>query len=79
MSLSVPFTIEGISKVPDDLTSPETTTSPFVTSVSHATCELLSCVRRLSNMASEIASQTLSGCPSVTDSEVNKYFDKINS
>ena len=71
--------MEGISNEPEDLTSPETTTNPFVTSVSHATCELLSCVSRLSYIASEIASQTLSGCPSVTDSEVNKYFDKLNS
>ena len=30
-------------------------------------------------MASDIASQTLSGWPSVTDSDVNKNLDKINS
>ena len=30
-------------------------------------------------MASDIASQTLSGWPSVTDSDVNKNLDNLNS
>ena len=36
---------------------------------------LASLDKKASKIASEIWSQTLSGCPSVTDSDVNKYFD----
>src|ERR1700750_283369 len=53
--------------------SPETTTSPVFTSVSHATRPLGSSRRTASRTPSEIWSATLSGCPSVTDSEVNRY------
>ena len=53
-------------------TSPATTTSPVVHSVSQATFELASRRRNSSRMASEIWSETLSGCPSDTDSDVNK-------
>jgi hypothetical protein len=44
-----------------------------VTNVSQATFESASNAKKLSINASEIWSATLSGCPSLTDSEVNKY------
>src|SRR3954447_21992614 len=53
--------------------SPETTTRPVFTSVSHATREPGSSARHASRTPSEIWSATLSGWPSVTDSEVNRY------
>src|SRR5436190_23744999 len=53
--------------------SPETTIRPVFTSVSHATREPGSSRRHASRTPSEIWSATLSGCPSVTDSEVNRY------
>src|SRR6266576_2576307 len=52
--------------------SPATTTSPVVISVSHATRPSGSSDRTASRTESEIWSATLSGCPSVTDSEVNR-------
>jgi hypothetical protein len=52
--------------------SPATMTSPVVTSVSHATRPLASSVRTASRTESEIWSATLSGWPSVTDSEVKE-------
>ena len=45
----------------------------MVTIVSQATLDSGSNARKLSIKASEIWSATLSGCPSDTDSEVNKY------
>ena len=51
--------------------SPATTAMPVVTSVSHATRPAGSRARMASRTASEIWSATLSGWPSVTDSEVN--------
>src|ERR1700722_14077892 len=53
--------------------SPETTTRPVLTSVSHATRPYGSSCSTASSTPSEIWSATLSGCPSVTDSEVNRY------
>src|SRR4029453_8724394 len=53
--------------------SPETTTRPVFTSVSQATRPTGSSRRTASSTASEIWSATLSGWPSVTDSEVNRY------
>ena len=53
------------------VTSPTTCTCPVVTSVSTATRERGSCARSASRTESLIASQILSGCPSVTDSLVN--------
>ena len=50
--------------------SPATTTSPVVTSVSQATRPYGSSVRTASRTESEIWSAILSGCPSVTDSEL---------
>src|SRR5215216_2697996 len=52
--------------------SPETTTSPVFTSVSHATRPAGSSRSTASRTPSEIWSAILSGCPSVTDSEVNR-------
>src|SRR4051794_31924460 len=46
---------------------------PVVTSVSQATRPLGSSSKMASRTASEIWSASLSGCPSVTDSEVNRY------
>src|SRR4249920_745832 len=51
--------------------SPASTTRLSLTRVSAATRERLSCARMASRTASEIWSATLSGCPSVTDSDVN--------
>src|SRR6059058_4048208 len=53
--------------------SPETTTRPVLTSVSQATRPVGSSAITASRTPSEIWSATLSGWPSVTDSEVNRY------
>src|ERR1700750_2199579 len=53
--------------------SPETTTSPVFTSVSQATRPAGSSRITASRTPSEIWSAILSGWPSVTDSEVNRY------
>src|ERR687888_2668560 len=53
--------------------SPETTTSPVLTSVSHATRPYGSSRITASRTPSEIWSAILSGWPSVTDSDVNRY------
>src|SRR6476661_11025065 len=52
--------------------SPAMTARPVVTRVSQATRDAGSSVRRASSTASEMASATLSGCPSVTDSDVKR-------
>ncbi len=52
--------------------SPATTTRPVVTSVSQATRPFGSDARTASRTESEIWSATLSGWPSVTDSDVNE-------
>ncbi len=54
------------------VTSPMTTQSPLVIAVSQATRASGSWARRPSRMASETWSQTLSGWPSVTDSDVSR-------
>jgi hypothetical protein len=53
--------------------SPDTTAMPVLTSVSQATRPCGSSAITASRTPSEIASLTLSGCPSVTDSEVKRY------
>src|SRR5919198_5350115 len=53
--------------------SPDTTTSPVFTSVSQATRPPGSSRSTASRTPSEIWSAILSGWPSVTDSEVNRY------
>src|ERR1700733_3243804 len=52
--------------------SPAMTTRPVAVKVSHATRLKGSCARQASRIASEIWSAVLSGCPSVTDSDVNR-------
>src|SRR5437899_677392 len=52
--------------------SPATRTTPVVTSVSIATRDSASWERTASRTPSEIWSAILSGCPSVTDSDVNR-------
>jgi len=52
--------------------SPDTSASPVVTKVSAATRPVGSSFRMASRIASEIWSATLSGWPSVTDSEVKR-------
>jgi hypothetical protein len=55
--------------------SPATTTRPVVTSVSQATRLIGSSASAASRIVSEIWSAILSGCPSVTDSEVKRCED----
>src|SRR5215468_7184113 len=57
--------------------SPATHAKPVVTSVSHATRAFGSSAMIASSTASEIASATLSGCPSVTDSDVKRWRSYI--
>ena len=57
---------------PGPRTSPPTMTRSVVAKVSQATRDSGSSVRKASSTASEMRSQTLSGCPSDTDSEVKK-------
>src|SRR5262245_21877586 len=57
---------------PSVVTSPATTTSPVVTSVSTATRLCGSAASSASHTESLIWSAILSGCPSVTDSDVNR-------
>src|ERR671916_438893 len=52
--------------------SPDTTTSPVLTRVSHATRPYGSSAMTASSTPSEIWSATLSGWPSVTDSDVKR-------
>src|ERR671932_2403344 len=66
-------TILGMSTYAFVVISPATTTSPVVSSVSHATRPIGSSARMASRMASETWSAILSGWPSVTDSDVNVY------
>jgi hypothetical protein len=56
----------------DDEVSPMITTKPVVTLVSQATRARGSFSSKASSTASEIWSASLSGCPSVTDSDVNR-------
>src|SRR6478735_3856604 len=71
MSAIVSRTIARTSTYVSVVISPATTTRPVVTSVSQATRPSASSFRTASRTASEIWSATLSGCPSVTDSDVN--------
>src|SRR2546421_3316975 len=65
-------TRRGMSTYTFVVISPATTTRPVVISVSQATRPSGSSARTASSTESEIWSATLSGCPSVTDSEVNE-------
>src|SRR6478736_7550518 len=77
MRLTTSRTIAGISTYAEVETSPATWTSPVVTRVSTATRPFGSAARIASRMLSEIWSQILSGCPSVTDSDVNRRSSVI--
>src|SRR3954452_10714708 len=79
MSRIVSRTMFGIGTYADVVISPATTTSPVVRRVSHATRDAGSCSSRASRMASDTWSAILSGCPSVTDSEVNVHFVTASS
>ncbi len=59
--------------------SPVTSTNPVQAAVSQATRLIGSCAMQASKIASETASQILSGCPSVTDSDVNNLFSIVCS
>src|SRR5436189_2502618 len=72
MLLTVSLTTFGISTYVLVVISPATKTTPVVTRVSHATRPSGSSFRTASSTASEIWSATLSGWPSVTDSEVKR-------
>ena len=63
--------VELLSVLANEL-KPLSLTCPVVTIVSQATFDSGSKANNSSRMASEIWSATLSGCPSDTDSEVNK-------
>src|SRR5207344_1954141 len=64
--------IAGMSTYVSVVISPETTTRPVLTRHSQATRPVGSSAITASRTPSEIWSQTLSGWPSVTDSEVNR-------
>src|SRR5919197_1847471 len=72
MSASLPRTFAGMSTQMSVVISPATTTRPVVISVSQATRPFGSSASTASRTVSEIWSATLSGCPSVTDSEVKR-------
>src|SRR3954447_23710905 len=73
MRSTVSRTIFGTSTYVVVEISPDTTTSPVFTSVSQATRPSGSSRMTASSTPSEIWSAILSGWPSVTDSEVNRY------
>src|ERR671915_214321 len=72
MSETVLRTRRGMSTYVSVVISPATMTRPVVISVSQATRPFLSSWSTASRTASEIWSAILSGCPSVTDSEVKE-------
>ena len=75
MSLTTPRTSFGMSMRDAVVTSPATITKPVLVSVSQATRDPLSSLMRASRIASETWSHSLSGWPSVTLSDVNRYSD----
>src|SRR6266536_1627010 len=73
MDVMVPRTMSGMWTYVVVVISPATTAMPVVTRVSHATRAAGSLAMMASSTASEIWSAILSGCPSVTDSEVKTW------
>src|SRR4030065_1962627 len=57
--------------------SPSSMTKPVFVAASQATREYGSCSKQASNMPSLIWSHSLSGCPSVHDSEVNSRLGEF--
>jgi hypothetical protein len=74
MSRTVSRTIVWKSMYVWVVISPRTRTRPVVVAVSQATRASGSSRMIASRIASETWSHILSGCPSVTDSEVNRYW-----
>ena len=77
ISLTVSRTIFWISTYALVVISPMTSTRPVVVAVSHATRLMGSWAISASRIASEMASHILSGCPSVTDSDVKSRLSII--
>src|SRR3954454_13269676 len=75
MSRTVSRTIAWKSMYVSVVISPRTRTRPVVVAVSHATRALGSSRTIESRIESEIWSHILSGWPSVTDSDVKRYWD----
>src|ERR1700722_17308381 len=73
MSTTVLRTNRGMSTYVVVVISPATRTRPVVSRVSHATRLSGSSASMASSTESEIWSAILSGCPSVTDSDVKVY------
>ena len=67
--------MEAMSTKQSQVISPATKIMPVAATVSQATRAMGSWARMASSTPSEIWSQTLSGCPSVTDSEVKMRFN----
>ena len=78
ISFTVLRTIAGISSCALVVISPVTSTNPVQLAASQATRLIGSCSIQASKIASEIASHILSGCPSVTDSDVNNNFSMFS-
>ena len=79
ISFTVFLTIAGMSNFAFVVISPVTSTNPVQLAVSQATRLIGSSAIHASRIASEIASHILSGCPSVTDSDVNNLFSIVFS
>src|SRR6476646_668538 len=78
MPRTVSRTMSGMLRWTSVEISPETTAMPVLTSVSQATRPPGSSPMIASRTPSEIWSATLSGCPSVTDSDVKRYSPSAN-
>ena len=74
MSLKTSLTMWVTSILPWQVISPPTITVLLVMKVSHATWACSSNFKQASKTASLILSAILSGCPSLTDSDVNNFF-----
>src|SRR6266478_8575810 len=77
MAAIVPRTSDWKSTYALVVISPAMTTRPVAVRVSQATRLYGSCARQASRIASEIWSAILSGCPSVTDSLVNRKRSRL--
>src|SRR6187402_108136 len=78
MPRTVSRTMSGMLRWTSVEISPETTAMPVLTRVSQATRPPGSPLMIASRTPSEIWSATLSGCPSVTDSDVKRYSPSAN-
>ena len=71
------FSMSSSDKSVLEVISPNTIQKSVVTQVSHATWEFLSPAMYASNIASDMMSATLSGCPCVTDSDVKVLYTSL--